>query len=290
MSWVTIDQEKCNGCGICARRCARCFTNNDGVITVHADEECCVLCGHCVALCRTSAISHSRMDMKNFPLLDDPVLFDPDEFLQFVRQRRSHRGFRKKPVPREDLKKLVEICRYCPTGSNLQTVQIKIITNREKIQKLSDLTVKYFMEMIHQIETQIRQITKKGEKIPEELASLKVFVDRYKRLGEAKDLGLDPILHRAPAMMIFHSPPSPSTPKDDCVIVAQTVVLAAITMGLGTCYIGLFTAAANNYPPVQKALDLPSENSVHSVLVMGYPSLKYLKAVDRKPMTVQWEE
>jgi hypothetical protein len=61
-------------------------------------------------------------------------------------------------------------------------------------------------------------------------------------------------------------------------------------MGLGTCYIGLFTAAANNYPPVQKALDLPSENSVHSVLVMGYPSLKYLKAVDRKPMTVQWEE
>lgn len=290
MSWVTIDQEKCNKCGICARRCARCFTNNDGVITVHADEECCVLCGHCVGLCRTSAITHSRMDMNNFPLINDQIPYGPDEFLQFVRRRRSHRGFKNKPVSRGDLEKLVEMCRYCPTGSNLQTVQIKIITNPEKRKELSDLTIKYFMDMSNQVETQIRQITKKGEKISEELASLKVSVDRFQRLGEAKDLGIDPILHRAPVMMIFHSPPSPSTPKDDCVIAAQTVVLAAMTMGLGTCYIGLFNMAVNNSLSIQKELDLPSGNSVHSVLVMGYPSLKYVKGVDRKPMTVQWEE
>ena len=73
MNWVTIDQEKCNQCGICARRCPRCYTNNDGVITVQADEECCNLCGHCVALCKTSAITHSRMDMDNFPPVGAPI-------------------------------------------------------------------------------------------------------------------------------------------------------------------------------------------------------------------------
>ncbi|MCJ7833245.1 MAG: nitroreductase family protein, partial [Deltaproteobacteria bacterium] len=149
MSWITIDQEKCNGCGICARRCPRCYTNKEGLITVQADEDCCNLCGHCVALCKTSAITHSRMDMKNFPPISGQISFDPDEFFQFVRQRRSHRGFRKKSVSRADLKKLVEICRYCPTGSNLQTVQIKIITNPERRQKLSDVTVDYFIEMIN---------------------------------------------------------------------------------------------------------------------------------------------
>jgi nitroreductase len=90
--------------------------------------------------------------------------------------------------------------------------------------------------------------------------------------------------------MVFHSPPNPSTPKDDCVIAAQTVVLAAMTMGLGTCYIGLLVKAAENYSPIRASLALPPEHSVHSILVLGYPSLKYLRAVDRKAMAVQWEE
>ncbi len=152
MNWVTIDQEKCNGCGICARRCPRCYTNNDGVITVQADEECCNLCGHCVALCKTSAITHSRMDMDNFPPVGAPVHLEADDFIRLVRQRRSYRAYKSKAVPRQDLEKLMEMCRYCPTGSNLQTVQIKIITDRGKIKNLSDLTVDYFMEMINQVD------------------------------------------------------------------------------------------------------------------------------------------
>lgn len=290
MSWVTIDQEKCNQCGICARRCPRCYTNNDGVITVQADQECCNLCGHCIALCKTSAITHSRMDMDNFPPVGAPIHLEADDFIRLVRQRRSYRAYKKKAVPRQDLEKLIEMCRYCPTGSNLQTVQIKIITDGGKIRNLSDLTVDYFMEMINQVDRTVTGITSQGREIPKDLAEQKSFVDRYRRLGMAKELGIDPILHNAPAVFIFHSPPNPSTPKDDCVIAAQTVVLGAMTMGLGTCYIGLLTKAAIDYPPLQKALDLPPENTVHSVLVLGYPRLKFHKAVDRKPLMVQWEE
>jgi nitroreductase/NAD-dependent dihydropyrimidine dehydrogenase PreA subunit len=290
MSWVTIDQEKCNGCGICARRCTRCFSNNEGVISAQADEECCNLCGHCVALCKTSAITHQRMNMDNFLPVGDRVHLEPDDFIRLVRQRRSHRGYRKKEVPRELLEKLVEVSRYCPTGSNLQTVQIKIITDRQKIKQLSDLTVDYFVGAIDQVNQIIKKRVSEGKEIPKELAEQKIFVERYSRIGLARDLGIDPILHNAPVVMLFHSPPSPSTPKDDCVIAAQTVVLAAMTMGLGTCYIGLLTNAALNSPPVQKAMDLPPGNTVHSILVMGYPTLKFHNTVDRKPLTVQWEE
>ncbi len=53
--------------------------------------------------------------------------------------------------------------------------------------------------------------------------------------------------------------------------------------------IGLIEFAANNYPPLQAELGLPPENKVFSVLVMGYPELEFLKAVDRKPIGVRWE-
>jgi nitroreductase len=228
------------------------------------------------------------MKMENFIPIDEPVRIDPDDFIRLVRQRRSHRSYKDKAVDRQDLEKLIEMCRYIPTGSNLQTVQIKIIGDRQKIQQLSDLTVQYFMGMISAVEEQVRQHQAEGKALSRELADMKEFAGRYKMLGLAKDFGIDPILHRAPVVMIFHSPPSPSTPKDDCVIAAQTVVLAAMTMGLGTCYIGLLNFSANGSPAVKQALDLPTENKVYSVLVLGHPKLKFLKTIDRKPMQVEW--
>ena len=288
MSWVSIDQELCNGCGICAKRCPRCFTNIDGVISAQADEECCNLCGHCVALCSTSAITHQKMDMNNFPPLGQKVGLYADEFIQMVRQRRSYRAFRDRDIPREDIEKLVEMSRYCPTGSNMQSVQIKLITNRKKIRQLSALTVDYFMGMIDQIKAAVQTFKAEGKEIPQDLKELKAYVERYSRLGMAKSLGVDPILHDAPLVMIFHSPPNPSTPKDDCVIAAQTVVLGAMTLGLGTCYIGLLTNAALNSPAVYQALELPEGNTTYCVLVLGYPKLRFQKAVDRKPLKVQW--
>ncbi|MEW6187313.1 MAG: nitroreductase family protein [Thermodesulfobacteriota bacterium] len=290
MSWVTIDQELCNGCGMCAKRCPRCFTINDGVVSAQADEDCCNLCGHCVALCATSAITHQRMDMENFPPLGKPADLSSDEFIRLVRRRRSYRSFRDKPVPREDIEKLIEMCRYCPTGSNMQSLQIEVVTRREKIKELSDRTVDYFMEAIEQVTKKIQKLGAQGKEIPPELMERKAFVERYSRLGLAKQMGVDPILHNAPLVMVFHSPPNPSTPKDDCVIAAQTVVLGAMTLGLGTCYIGLLTNAALNSPAVYQALGLPEGNTPYCVLVLGYPKLRFQKAVDRKPLQVQWVE
>ena len=65
--------------------------------------------------------------------------------------------------------------------------------------------------------------------------------------------------------------------------------VTAMTMGLETCYIGLFEAAARNYPPVIENLSLPSGNDVCSVLILGYPRMKYHRTVDRKPIEVRWE-
>jgi len=62
-----------------------------------------------------------------------------------------------------------------------------------------------------------------------------------------------------------------------------------MTMGLESCYIGLFTNASSAHPPILEELKLPSGHAVYTTLIMGYPKIKFFKTVDRKPIKVTWE-
>ncbi len=288
-SWTSVDPELCNQCGICVIRCPMNYSIENGKTDTHVGLETCNLCGHCVAMCPEDAIVHHKMDMDNFPAADGALKIDPDEFFQFVRGRRSIRHYRDKAVPREDLERLVDLCRYAPTGSNRQTVEILVVEDPDRVKMLSNLTVDYFEGGVARIEDAAKALRAEGKEIPPELQDDLDRLPLRKRIAAARALGHDPIFHGAPAVMIFHSEKTPSTPKDDCVIAAQTVVLAAMTLKLGTCYIGLFYYPARAYAPVIDELDLPPGHQIGSVLTLGYPKLKFLRSVDRFPMKVRWK-
>jgi len=273
MTWISIDEDRCNLCGACVARDPLVYRIRDNKLTCRADETTCNLCGGCVAVCPEKAITHHMMDMDNFIEFDENLTVDTASLIQLIRKRRSHRSFRNKKIPRKDLETLVDASRYAPTGSNVQDVEVLVIQDPERIQKLSSLTVDFFAE----------------GPIPEELK----FTLRQEGVGQmfvrAREAGIDTIFHRAPAIMIFHHIAPSSLPKDNCVIAAHTVVLTAMTLGLETCYIGLFQVAANYYAPLIKDLDIPSDHEVYSVLALGYPRLNYYRTVDRTPTKVRWE-
>ena len=287
MSWVAIDESKCTVCGTCVERCA-CFSENDGKILAAADENNCIQCGHCVSLCPTGAISHSEMDMDNFMDLEDDIKISTDDFVEFVRRRRSHRRFSDKPVPKEVIEKLVDVCRYAPTGSNVQNVEILLIQNPEKIKKLSDLTMESFEKAHKMLEARTKAIIDAGKEVPPDMQySLDVLRLRNERMA-ARDPGRDTVFHKAPVVWIFHSPEATSAPKDNGVIASTTVALTAMTMGLESTYIGIFEMAAS-YRPIKEELNLPPGNKIFSVLIMGYPTWTYHRTIDRKPIKVRYE-
>jgi nitroreductase/NAD-dependent dihydropyrimidine dehydrogenase PreA subunit len=288
MKAVKIDYDICNVCSVCVETSAGCFAKKDNKIEVLADDKTCVLCGHCVASCPPAAITHNIMEMKNFPKVRKSK-FEADDFLQFIRERRSHRSFINKQIPKEDLYKLVEAVRYSPTGHNEQTVELIIIQNAERRKKLSNLGVDFYAIGVKEAAKGIEKMKTDGKSTPAEIAEAEGMMQFLQMFTQARDAGMDPLLYDAPAVFVFHSAAKAITAKENCVIAATTTGLLSRTMGLETTFIALFASAVNSYPALGKELGLPDGNQVYSVLVAGYPKIKYLRAVDRKPVRVRWE-
>lgn len=289
MSWVSIDYDRCTNCGICIEGCGRCFYEKEGKVSVSADINCCSICGRCVSLCPSGAVKHSEMDMENFGKIERDFFISTDDFIEFLRQRRSHRAFQKKDIPEPDIRKLVDIIRYSPTGSNSQIVELLVVRNQEKIKKLSDMTVRVMVNNGMESEKKARQLREEGKAGQEEIAVLEMMALYGQILKEGSESGQDPIFYGAPAVMIFHAPDSGFSKKDDCVIASTTMGLLSRTMGLEYTYIGLFEGAANSDSAVMEELGLPAGNNVFSVIILGYPVMKFYRTVDRKPLSVRWE-
>jgi nitroreductase/NAD-dependent dihydropyrimidine dehydrogenase PreA subunit len=287
--WVTIDNDKCTTCGICKDRCPFCFAEQDDVMVSYADAERCNLCGHCVSLCPSDAITHNKMEMGNFESYDGAAELDTDMFVRLIRERRSHRRFEDKPIPRETLEKLLDVCRYAPTGSNVQDTEIIVVESPERRKQLSDLTVDFFMDIGERAQETIDKLKADGEYVPGKSFMLDRAA-RYKdSFGMARAVGYDPIFHSAPVTVIFHAPVQTSAPKDNGVIASTTMGLVGRTMGLEFTYIGLFEMASKSYDPLSEELALPPGHEVTSCIIIGYPAMRFLRTVDRKQIKTEWQ-
>ncbi|MHA1491160.1 MAG: nitroreductase family protein [Promethearchaeota archaeon] len=58
-------------------------------------------------------------------------MIKPEEFLNFLKERRSIRNFQDKKIPDEEIKMILEAGRWTPSASNRQAWKFIVIKNRE---------------------------------------------------------------------------------------------------------------------------------------------------------------
>src|SRR5208337_1766593 len=91
------------------------------------------------------------------------------------------------------------------------------------------------------------------------------------RLSEWDRARTDFVFYGAPGVIMVGATQKSRCPKEDALLAAQNIRLAAHTMGLGSCLIGFTVQAINADRSIARAIGLPSDEKIHAVIGIGRP-------------------
>lgn len=286
-SLINVDIEKCTLCKACLNDCVfRLFYIDSNQLQLKDYfEEKCILCGHCVAVCPVNVIklkTHTKESPKDMPERKD--LPDYNSLYNLALTRRSIRQFKDKPVEKEFISKILELARYSPTGRNTENLFYTIIQDKQVVTKISNyITVKVKRS------TEALENPKERERLksllPKEEFDLAIEnLTRNKRILKIIESGIDFWCWNGELILIHAEGESPT----NSALAAAHIMLAAETLGLGTCSLGFLTYFINQSESIKEMIHLPENNIVGYALAIGYPKVKYKKIPIRKPLKTQW--
>lgn len=172
--------------------------------------------------------------------------------LEAIKNRRSVRAYEQKPVPPEIINQIIEAGNEAPFTSNTraQPWRFVVVQNPEFKQKLLQTTMPFWQNTIDHLKAASPEIYKMATVL-------------YDALDEPKDV----IYYNAPVIVFVLGPANnPFSP----VLACENMMIAAQSLGLGSCYVG-FGGMIKGNPEVVAALELKEDEAVYGPILLGYP-------------------
>jgi nitroreductase/Pyruvate/2-oxoacid:ferredoxin oxidoreductase delta subunit len=292
---TTIDEGLCTGCGLCVQICpSKALSMQNGKAAVTGKQS--LNCGHCMAICPEGAITVEAIDdsMSRFVSFsaDRKWLpygeFDTAQLVRLMASRRSCRSYLDKPVAREILEDLVKIGCTAPSATNCQCWTFTLLPSRQAVMVLSKSVRDFYVKLNSRAENYSLRMFMKLVGKPELDRYYRQYYDFVKEgMAEFDRSGIDRLFHGAPSVIVVGCKPGASLPKEDAMLAAQNILLAAHSMGLGSCLIGWAVEAMSNDRKLQRAIGIPDEETVYAVIALGYPNEMYKRQAGRKKPVVR---
>lgn len=274
MEFLRIDPASCTGCGLCSLACPLHLLVQEAPGAVPAPrkgkEEACIACGHCMAACPVAALEVGRLSRGDFLPVEQRLRISPEQAGQFLRTRRSVRAYREGDLPREELLAVLDAARWAPSGHHSQPVRWTLLATREAVLAAAALVADWMRGMVEAGDPRAAALHLDG-------------------VARAFANGRDLICRGAPALALALAPlpgsPAP-TPREDAVIAVAHAELAAHGAGLGACWAGYVTFAAQHSAPLRDYLETPEGHAVYGGLLLGRPAFRYSAIPPRKELEV----
>jgi ferredoxin len=292
---IHINASTCKPCGLCSKVCPRhvteVVTENGRKRTVVAPEraDLCMNCGHCAAVCPTDSITVDGLGAGAFGELV-PMEISDGQLLTLMRQRRSVRRYEDRPVPRDVLDRIVEAVHASPTGAGSVSNGVIIVDRRDTIETMMAHAYALYEKLDRMLSSPIPRYFVKRKAGARRVGMLDRFVMpgmrwyiRWRKEGRGDEISRD-----CPALMLFWGPADEPMVEANCTLAAFHAVLMAEALGVGTCFNHLIPGACNQSPELRAMLSLADDAEVHAGVTMGYPAIKFRRAIPRRAAEVRY--
>jgi nitroreductase len=176
------------------------------------------------------------------------------ETLQTIYERRAIRKYKSRPVEHEIIEKIIDAGRMAPSAINQQEWKFYILTNKD--------TIKTFSKEI--AKTSAKEFLKSGVK--EAVKTVGSLFHSFHSIDLFK--WTDPIFHGAPVVIFITAPTNDEWADLDIGMCAENMMLAAKTLGLDSCPVGL--AKFVEQTDMFYKLKIPATEKVHLAVILGY--------------------
>jgi nitroreductase/NAD-dependent dihydropyrimidine dehydrogenase PreA subunit len=285
-----IITEKCTGCGLCAQTCFCFVLEMQGGKAALSNKKVlpCCNCGHCISVCPAGALVDSGAETDGYPDFNPKSLPSARALQTLFRSRRSVRRYKNKPVSREVIERILDAGRYAPTGGNRQDVGYIVIDSREKIQRLSDMTLSFTLKYFSLLEN--KALAKIGTlMIGEEAIEVPLnYLPVIRSFKELRREGEDRVLYHAPVLILVHANKWDDIAGFGCVAALYQASLMAHILGLGCCFNGFVQIAAYRERKMKDWLGIPWNHKCYGAMTIGYPAMKFKRMVSRQGAKVRW--
>jgi len=184
-----------------------------------------------------------------------PITHKKNSTVETIMNRRSIRSYKAEQIKQEELDIILECGINAPSARNLQPWAIRVIQSED---------------MINELNHDYNNFMKKAS------------------LTASSNTSENHVLFGAPTFILIAGDTSKAYAQNDCGMLAQNMLLAAESMGIGTCVLGgivrFINSPQGNY--FRKKLDLPNNYQLFIGIVMGYKN-EYPSAKPREKTKIK---
>lgn len=288
---VNICYDSCVACRLCIKVCKG-MTLYWKDEHVHIDQTRgfgCVGCGQCMAVCPKDCITVSGRCFSVDDVLEPLPGAEPanyDQLFGMMVKRRSVRNFSKEEVSPEHINNIIAAATTAPMGIPPSEVGVVILAGRDKVAGFAKDLITEIRRMkwmfVKPMIYMMRPFMGK-----EAFTAFESFVPAlFETLDQAERRGEDLLFYEAPLVMMFHAPSF--TDPVDSYIAATYAMLAAESLGLGSCMIGSVAPIIKNSKRLRERYGIPSKDQPGLAIIIGHPDVKYRRVIKRTLASVHF--
>lgn len=174
-----------------------------------------------------------------------------NEIMQTILHRRAIRRFYTEQIEEEALQQILQAGLYAPSAGGRQGVIFSVCQDKEVNERLGKI--------------------KRANSNPH-MATTTSYVSK-EQPSIADDPKLTNAFYNAPTVITMFAPKNFLFSAEDCAVAAENMMLAADSLGIGSCYIGQgWNAFADPYgQEILKKWEIPVDHYAVMQLLLGYP-------------------